>query len=100
MAAAGVSRATRIAPGAKCRSFARARLRCRGAGRRERMTDTLKISLAHWPEVSAAVFVPHTAAEYERLVALLDELVDEVGNDESHPWSRSWKSSACSSRNT
>lgn len=49
------------------------------------MTNTLKASLAHWPEVSEAVFVPHTAAEYERLVALLDELVDEVGNDESHP---------------
>ena len=49
------------------------------------MTAALKTSLAHWPEVSDAVFVPHTAAEYERLVALLDELVDEVGNDESHP---------------
>ena len=49
------------------------------------MTATLKTSLAHWPEVSEAVFVPHTRAEYERLVALLDELVDEVGNDESHP---------------
>ncbi len=49
------------------------------------MTNTLKASLAHWPELSDAVFVPHTAAEYERLVALLDQLVDEVGNDESHP---------------
>ena len=29
-------------------------------------------------------FVPHTEAEYRRLVHLLDELVDEVGNDESH----------------
>ena len=49
------------------------------------MTNTLKTSLAHWPEVSNAVFVAHTAAEYKRLVALLDELVDEVGNDEAHP---------------
>lgn len=49
------------------------------------MTDALKSSLAHWPELSQAVFVPHTEAGYERLVALLDELVDEVGNDESHP---------------
>jgi HTH-type transcriptional regulator / antitoxin HigA len=31
------------------------------------------------------VFVPHTEAEYERLVSLLDRLVDEVGEDESHP---------------
>ncbi len=50
------------------------------------MINTLKISLAHWPEVSDTVFVPHTTAEYERLVGLLDELVDEVGNDESHPF--------------
>lgn len=49
------------------------------------MTDTLKATLAHWPELSQSVFVPHTATEYQRLVALLDELVDEVGNDESHP---------------
>ena len=31
------------------------------------------------------VFVPHTEAEYDRLVSLLDRLVDEVGEDESHP---------------
>ena len=41
-----------------------------------KMTNTLKASLAHWSELSAAVFVPHTDAEYERLVALLDDLVD------------------------
>jgi HTH-type transcriptional regulator/antitoxin HigA len=49
------------------------------------MTNALKTSLAHWPELSQSVFVPHTEAEYQRLVTLLDELVDEVGNDESHP---------------
>jgi HTH-type transcriptional regulator/antitoxin HigA len=49
------------------------------------MTAALKTSLAHWPELSHAVFVAHTEAEYERLVAMLDELVDEVGNDDSHP---------------
>jgi HTH-type transcriptional regulator/antitoxin HigA len=49
------------------------------------MTAALELSLSHWPELSRAVFVPHTTVEYERLVALLDELVDEVGNDESHP---------------
>ena len=26
-----------------------------------------------------------TNAEYERLVAVLDQLIDEVGEDESHP---------------
>ena len=49
------------------------------------MTAVLQTSLTHWPELSRAVFVPHTAADYERLVSLLDELIDEVGNDESHP---------------
>ena len=49
------------------------------------MTDNLKASLAHWPELSQSVFVPHTEMEYQRLVVLLDQLVDEVGNDESHP---------------
>ncbi len=49
------------------------------------MTATLKQKLTHWPELSQAVFVPHTENEYARLVALLDQLVDEVGNEESHP---------------
>jgi HTH-type transcriptional regulator/antitoxin HigA len=49
------------------------------------MTDTLKTTLAHWPELSQSVFVPHNEGDYQRLVVLLDELVDEVGNDESHP---------------
>ncbi len=49
------------------------------------MTDTLKASLAHWSELSQSVFVPHTEMEYRRLVLMLDQLVDEVGNDESHP---------------
>jgi HTH-type transcriptional regulator/antitoxin HigA len=29
--------------------------------------------------------VPHTDEEYQRLVAILDGLIDEVGEDESHP---------------
>ncbi len=49
------------------------------------MNDALKTTLAHWSELSQFVFVPHTEADYQRLVALLDELVEEVGNDESHP---------------
>ncbi len=38
-----------------------------------------------WAFLAGAVFVPHTEEEYRRLVALLDSLVDEVGEDESHP---------------
>jgi HTH-type transcriptional regulator/antitoxin HigA len=29
--------------------------------------------------------VPHSEAEYDSLVAWLDELIDVVGNDENHP---------------
>lgn len=38
-----------------------------------------------WSSLAGAVFVPHTEEEYQRLVGLLDDLVDEVGEDESHP---------------
>jgi HTH-type transcriptional regulator/antitoxin HigA len=38
-----------------------------------------------WSSLAGTVFVPHSEDEYQRLVALLDSLVDEVGEDESHP---------------
>jgi HTH-type transcriptional regulator/antitoxin HigA len=38
-----------------------------------------------WKNLSDTVFVPHTETEYNRLVAMLDKLVDEVGEDETHP---------------
>jgi len=38
-----------------------------------------------WKNLSDTVFVPHTEAEYNRLVAMLDKLIDEVGEDETHP---------------
>ena len=38
-----------------------------------------------WSALAGTVFVPHTEEEYWRLVALLDDLIDEVGEDESHP---------------
>ena len=38
-----------------------------------------------WPSVSQILYYPHTPAEYDRLVAVLDQLIDEVGEDESHP---------------
>ncbi len=57
-----------------------------GPGRNNRvMTTALEHSLASWPVLSQVVFVPHTAEEYDHLVALLDNLLDEVGSDESHP---------------
>jgi HTH-type transcriptional regulator/antitoxin HigA len=41
-------------------------------------------AVTHWPEMATTLFVPHTEAEYRRLVAVLDVLIDEVGEDESH----------------
>ena len=38
-----------------------------------------------WSSLAGAVFVPHTEEEYVRLVSLLDNLIDEVGEDEAHP---------------
>ena len=38
-----------------------------------------------WSSLAGTVFVPHTEEEYRRLVVLLDDLIDEVGEDESHP---------------
>lgn len=38
-----------------------------------------------WSAIAKTVFVPHTEAEYEQLVELLDNLIDQVGEDETHP---------------
>ena len=42
-------------------------------------------ALGSWPMLSPLLYVPHTDGEYDQLVGLLDSLVDEVGEDESHP---------------
>ena len=47
-------------------------------------TELEKLTKA-WPPVSRAARVPHTEQEYNELVALLDQLTDEVGEDENHP---------------
>ena len=40
---------------------------------------------AAWTPVSEVLSVPHTEAEYLRISALLDLVVDEVGEHDSHP---------------
>ena len=49
------------------------------------MTATLEHLIQSWPKLAEAVFVPYTEVEYDRLVAMLDELIDEVGENEAHP---------------
>ena len=38
-----------------------------------------------WPGIQNIFSVPHNQKEYNRLVNILDGLVDEVGENESHP---------------
>jgi HTH-type transcriptional regulator / antitoxin HigA len=38
-----------------------------------------------WPDLAPLLFVPHTEAEYQRLVVVLDALIDRVGEDEANP---------------
>ena len=38
-----------------------------------------------WPVLTSVVFVPHEESEYQRLVAILDDLIDVVGENETHP---------------
>jgi len=37
-----------------------------------------------WPTIAPLLFVPHTEREYDRLVRMLDSLIDMVGEDEEH----------------
>jgi HTH-type transcriptional regulator / antitoxin HigA len=45
----------------------------------------LEKTITAWSLIAETVFVPHTEQEYEQLVALLDSLIDQVGEDETHP---------------
>ena len=38
-----------------------------------------------WPALSDVLYMPHTEEEYQEAVSLLDSLIDEVGEDETHP---------------
>jgi HTH-type transcriptional regulator/antitoxin HigA len=42
-------------------------------------------ALNTWPKMAGMIYVPHTEEEYDRLVTFLDSLIDEVGENESHP---------------
>ena len=49
------------------------------------LSTELEKAVKVWPLISGIVSVPRTKDEYERAIALLDELIDEVGEDEKHP---------------
>ena len=45
----------------------------------------LQKTLSAWASLENTVGVPHNEKDFEKLVLLLDELIDEVGEDETHP---------------
>lgn len=49
------------------------------------LSSDLQAATKIWPQISGIVSVPRTQEEYDRAVALLDELIDEVGENEQHP---------------
>jgi len=49
------------------------------------MNIQLKEIAKVWPDIKPIFSVPHNEKDYNRLVSLLDSLIDEVGNNENHP---------------
>ena len=52
-----------------------------------KMNNQLKEIAKVWPDIQPVFSVPHNKKEYDRLVNILDSLIDEVGNNEKHPLS-------------
>jgi len=52
------------------------------------MTKTLEKATQAWKKAKQTLSVPRSEAEYDRLVSILDELIDKIGNNEKHPLSR------------
>ena len=49
------------------------------------MVSEIRTAQDVWPVLNSVVFVPHEESEYQQLVAILDDLIDEVGENENHP---------------
>jgi len=49
------------------------------------MNIQLKKITKIWPDIQPIFSVPHNEKDYNKLVNLLDSLIDEVGNNENHP---------------
>jgi HTH-type transcriptional regulator / antitoxin HigA len=52
------------------------------------MNTQLKEVAKVWPSIQSVFSVPHNKKDYNKLVNMLDSLIDEVGNNASHPLSR------------
>lgn len=51
------------------------------------MDAQLKNIVSVWPQIKNIFSVPHTETEYDNIVSMLDDLIDEVGENEDHPLS-------------
>jgi len=49
------------------------------------MNIQLKEIAKVWPDIQPIFSVPHNEKDYNKLVNLLDSLINEVGNNENHP---------------
>ena len=49
------------------------------------MVEEIQTAQYVWPMLNSVVFVPHEESEYQRLVSILDDLIDVVGENENHP---------------
>jgi HTH-type transcriptional regulator/antitoxin HigA len=54
-------------------------------GRRNKMNTQIEKIAKLWPGIQNVFSVPHNQKDYNRLVNLLDGVIDEVGENESHP---------------
>ena len=52
----------------------------------ERMDIQFEEIAKVWPDMQSILSVPHDQKHYNKLVSLLDTLIDEVGNNEKHPF--------------
>ena len=48
-------------------------------------TAQIEKAFALWPDIAPALHVPRNDREYRQLVKLMDRLIDEVREDETHP---------------
>jgi len=49
------------------------------------LDSRVQTALTIWPSFTSILYVPHTEQEFQAAVELLDTLIDQVGEDETHP---------------
>ncbi len=47
-------------------------------------TIGIETTLQSWTSLNEILFIPRTESEYRQLVIMLDDLIDEIGENENH----------------